>query len=605
MPQHEGTKHQSDASAMSNHTSTHPSSVHSGDNSKDNSCCAIYTIDNNHLRDMMKTHSSNGAQQADTLNKLLKQFGVELVSIGLPNYDPQSKQIESELTICAKDVDTLGAAMFELGQLGLPFKRNNNCYSGGRLPNFPNVVNNRQASGGRDWTMQEPPPEFTTTIHGLAKRSTSSEMGRSFMSNDNDVFGGNRQRSYSAEASSSREINGSSSGRTRVEPTIQRTTLSQILESDMKSRTPQPGQNDRGSQVTPSKSLRIASHSLSLPLPRLVGRKDDISPTESSGKHSTDSEGWTKIDNPNESSKGWPDLSIITTKKEVYQVPQRRLSDARDLPKLRIDTSSATLDVRKKWDPMKTSAAPVSAPLPETEILTGASDTRSYATAPPVSNPFTQDVSQAKESFTSWGPYIGGSEASGNYNTPNLASTVTGEASQLNAGYQGARSYTYRTGTEPPRMDPQGTSTGASHPTINTGYHSLPVGPVSPVRQQPSYGYPPTRPEQSSQAYRFNQAAMEHNVRVQVPSRTMQENVRPRTQQQQGQNYGGYGGGYTGVPRSGYPTGPAFHAPTMPFRQEFYQHHPPPEIYMGTSSGDGFASYTLKPIPPTGPRFIR
>jgi len=626
MPQHEGIP-----------STARAGSVHSGNNSNDNGCySAIYTFDNNLLRDMIKTHSSDGvsnrcpripkqlltsiypidtgAQQADTLNKLLKQFGVELVSIGLPNYDPQSKQIESELTICSTDVMTLGTAMVKLSELGLPFKKRiNNWYSGGRLPGVSNVVNNRQASDSRNWPMQESPPELINAMRGLRldvpKKSTSSTMGRSFMNNDNDVFGGNRQRSYSetlssTQTSSFREGNGSSSSRTRMEPTIQRTTLSQVSESDVKDRTPQPEQNAQSSQAISSRSLRIASHSLSLPTPSFVGRKEDISPTEttgSSGKLNNDEE-WTKIDHPSRPSKNNADPTIPS--RDVYRVPQRRLSDARDLPRLRIDTSNATLDIHKKHNPTETSTAPVSATFPEIDRLYGVTGSRSHTSMSPTNNLFAQGNSPAKESFKLWGPYTGGSEASRNYNIENsastAASTATGEASQLNAAHQRARSYTYHSGIEPPRMDQPGPPSGASHTTINAGYHLFPAGPVSPVRQQPSYSYPPTRPEQSVQSYRFNQAVMEHNVRVQVPTRTMQENIHPRMQQQQAQNYGGYGGGYAGVPRTGYQTGSALRMPAVPV-----QPPPPPEVYMGAGSVDGFTSYILKPIPLTGPRFIR
>lgn len=66
-----------------------------------------------------------GIGQIDSLHKLLKNFGVELVSIEATNYDDPAKQINSdkELTICAKDPKTLGAAMVKLSELGLPFKK--------------------------------------------------------------------------------------------------------------------------------------------------------------------------------------------------------------------------------------------------------------------------------------------------------------------------------------------------------------------------------------------------------------------------------------------------------------------------------------------------
>jgi hypothetical protein len=492
------------------------------------------------------------------------------VAIGIPSFNPVSKQVESELTLCSSDEKTLNAAMMKLSELGLPFKKSiNNWYSGGRLPS---VVSKEEDKAKEQYA----PQDFFRAIDKHQMESSggmNSRMGQSFMDDDNDVFNDKRNRAYMDQRIPSNTSSMATSG---TEASRDSDLIGPIISTgyhyDSKGKSSQQEQSTKNTPMSPSKSQRIASQTLSIPMNSFEARHDEISPTETTM-----------------SSDSWP-------KNDIYRVPQRRLSDVSHLPKLRVETSD---DATTK----KNEAEYVTTPYPSSELMDPYKQLEAGLYHPSLAYAFSQMGTLPKSSLAPWGGYIGESELSKSITVAQHGVPMNmGESSLYPPGYQRSRASTYQTTissisavSQQTQMEPPVNPNQGSHPNNPGGY--VPTNNPAPTRQQDPQDY------LSNPAYRFQQAARSHNVRVQHPSAiNKQENVHPRVPQP---NYGGYGH-YSGQIRPGYqpsmaPRPTAMHMrPDQPVQQSYFS-----DIYMGTGTTDGFSAYTLRPIPLTGPRFIR
>ncbi|KAI5815307.1 hypothetical protein BZA77DRAFT_84293 [Pyronema omphalodes] len=563
-------KQQADGSVIELSSTERHSAIDSGNNSQDQGFCVIYTFEKEQLQELIKTHTSGGSDAAIALTKLLKRFGVQLVAIGIPSFNPVSKQVESELTLCSSDEKTLNAAMMKLSELGLPFKKSiNNWYSGGRLPG---VVSKEEDKAKEQYA----PQEFFRAINQHQAESSggkNSRMGQSFLDDDNDVFNDKRNRAYTDQRIPSNTSSMATSG---TEASRDSDLIGPIISTgyhyDSKGKSSQQEQSTKNASMSPSKSQRIASQTLSIPMNSFETRHDEVSPTETT----------MSIDS-------WP-------KNDIYRVPQRRLSDVSHVPKLRPETSDDAASRRSEADY-------VTVPFPSSELMDHYKQLEAGLYHPSLPYGISQVGTLPKSSQAPWGGYVAESELSKSINVAQHGVPMNmGESSLYPPGYQRSRASTYQTTvssisavTQQTQMEPPVNPNQGSHPNNSGGY--IPTNNPAPTRQQDPQDY------LSNPAYRFQQAARSHNVRVQHPSAiNKQENVHPRVPQP---NYGGYGH-YSGQIRHGYqpsmaPRPTAMHMRLeQPVQQSYFS-----DIYMGTGTTDGFSAYTLRPIPLTGPRFIR
>ena len=540
--------------------------------------------------------------------------------------------------------------MVRLSELGLPFKKRvTNWYSGGRLPGSPPgtphphhlhlhhqqhyhhhpyshqpATSNDSAqklAGDWDWGTQDNSQEAIYSLRGgLHKEATLKPgfgMGKSFMDDANDVFGsgggrGDRLRSYSDRIASGET---SSSMDSADGP---KTALSM---PEMRSMSPQAESALRAVSPTPSKSVGIASY-MKQPLPSLAETPEDPSPPETSASGGLlDSQGWVKIENPLSAATGSTEDPKPT--KGVYQVPQRRLSEHRAGSKLTIDTSLAPYAGRCS---ATAAAAAAATAIGGSEALTISDPTAAFPAAERLyaaysdimhfNAAFSQangpnGILPANELFSPWGPCIGETGISsipiplpdGVPVLGRIQRDASGACRPSNGGEQ-CRADSPTNLNSPPK--------GSSN--------VAPARQSSPVRQHSGNIHPPAGAELPG---RFTEAAKQHNVRIQAPPGLAQENhgqrqghgeqplpmpvpmppPLPHQYQYHHQHRQQH------IPSYGYHPGYQFrftpHPASMQHRQDGFPQQSTTEIYTGTGLGDAYASYVLRAIPHTGPRFIR
>ena len=544
--------------------------------------------------------------------------------------------------------------MVRLSELGLPFKKRvTNWHSGSRLPSSPPgtphphhlhvhqqqhhhhhhhphshqpATSNDSAqklTDDWDWGAQDNPQEAICSLRGgglhrettLKPNSSGFGMGRSFMDDANDVFvsggRGNRLRSYSDRIASGET---SSSMDSADGP---RTALSM---PEMRSKSPQAESALRPVSPTPSKSAGIASY-MKQPLPSLAETSEDLSPPETSASGGLlDGQGWVKIENPLSATSGsTEDPKPI---RGVYQVPQRRLSEARAVSKLTIDTSLAPYTGRYSATAAAATAGSEALTIPDPTAAFPAAE-RLYAAYSDImrfNTAFSQangpdGIVPANELFSPWGPCIGEAGISSNLAVPIPLS----EGVPVLGRIQRDRSGSCRpsNGGEQCRADTPVNPTNPPKGPSNAGYPQLaPARQSSPVRQHSGNVHPPAGAELPG---RFTEAAKQHNVRIQAPPGLAQENHGQRQGQGQGeqpvplppphQYQYQHQHRQQHIPSYGYHPGYQFrftpHPASMQYRQDGFPQQSTAEIYTGTGLGDSYASYVLRAIPHTGPRFIR
>ncbi|KAI5853365.1 hypothetical protein BZA05DRAFT_473442 [Tricharina praecox] len=557
---------------------------------------ATYSITNAHLLELPKGYP--GLKYPDILYRLFQRVGVKLLSITSPEYDPDTSTNNHQIRVCAKDSRTLLAAITALREMGLPFKELDDIKlseihsledtihavnDSGRAR--PDDKDNRQPHNGQ---MPDPVGGFQGLHSKALTKSQQAVSDNPWLTADYDVFTG-RSRSRSIPGPSS-----FMSAEVREEHGM--TVLSRLLKSSIRLKSPQQLEPDSQQSCvsstqgmddyqvppptpSPSKALGITVRSVSDEYPTIARYM------KMHGKHPTD-EGasTTAVRGNNEWNRtGHPDSTAQT--KEKYCVPQRRMSDHRGRPMLRIDTAIAT-----------TNAQPATAPARPTE---------SHAST----------TSPAATVVQTWGPYSG--EKEGSMNLDNLDEAMFRAFGQ-GGGYHlagvpgtGGVSSTGGGGFKAASgVRPSQNSTYATVPAENpVGAGSSATGSAFPVRfqpaspdhsahqRQPSYRYPPN--EQGIPVY-------------------LKENYNPRfeTTADAEQGYRGYGyGGYptqspARFPRTGYqgvarpPVSRGLPVETTSV-YTIQQQPVQTEVYMKDFGAEGSYSYYLKPIPLTGPRFIR
>ncbi|KAA8892723.1 hypothetical protein FN846DRAFT_1009762, partial [Sphaerosporella brunnea] len=565
---------------------------------------AVYSFNNSQIRELIKKTNLQGAKQADALSKLLQEFDVELVSIGLPQQDPVTHATEQELTICARNVKALGIAMVKLTELGLPFKKRIDNWYDRKVKKPSRVVQHdssravqsvraRTENYNKNESYTSPGSElavaiggFHITTPGKHEQKDTDPNPNPWLSQEYDVFGGNRKRAHSdLPPSTGQSIQFTNNG-TDEEAVARSVMLSQLLHSGLSPQTAGGASKTSFQNEAEVVDNLFGPHCAISSGPRSVSdeyanyarylAKQDKSEKALMEESSVDTQiqGWVILEHADALAE---EVLKRPQQNLLYQAPKNR-----SLPKLRIDTSVA---VQK---PVQQSQ---SAPVEPNSSSWETGGPSSYI--PPTTTPTSGLV---------WGPYTGES------NEPSAFISHTEEAAKIIKAIEQASGYQSTAATAIPalpRIPPhlRGLPTGDRYameatvlppPLPDLPYK--PPEPSSPIRErQPSYRYfstfkaapkympENTHPHNSNSNYNNNRGHLYH-------------------QQHQQQSSPGR------FPRPGY-QGIARPAPTrVPMHnQEFTSQLQGGGADWMTHGGEGggLGVYMLREIPHTGPRYIR
>jgi hypothetical protein len=525
------------------------------------------------------------------------------VSIGLPQTDPVNFTTEQELTISARDVKVLGSAMVKLSDLGLPFKRRiDNWFEKKPKQTKPVQHASSRVVRARAESLEKkdsPDTDLAVAISGfhitspphkrVHRNSNPNPNPNPWLSQEYDVFVGNRKRAQSelpVATGQSLQFTNNGAGEDAIARGLM---LSHLLQSGLNLHPsgvdpPAPSSDNMcafefdsifGPHRIPSAgsgSNRSISEECPV-LARYLARLDQLEKQGHAEENSAEALklGGTLADHTDVLASDA--TNQLQVPQQHYQIPQRRKS----VPKLQIDTTVST----------KTTVQDSrSAPTEPTSTRFG--NVGSYI--PPTTTPTGHP----------WGPYTGENEDTKLYG--DLSEEELSRTFEPVGGYTSIPSSTAVAPTIP-RIPPHlwGLPVAAEYVKKTT---ELPPRAESPY-QRPEPSSPVRQDEPSYRYYDTHKAAPMY----------MQENVKlahnPHNNNRQQAYHPGQQQSPSRFPRPGY-QGFARPVPTR-LQQEGTSVYTAQQ--QGGASGDhwmgyggeqlGMGVYTLRPIPITGPRFIR
>jgi hypothetical protein len=530
------------------------------------------------------------------------------VSIGLPQTNPVNFTTEQELTISARDVKVLGSAMVKLSDLGLPFKRRvDNWYEMKPKQTKPvQHASNRVVDAGRARAeslkkKDSPDTDLAVAISGFHitsptqkrphRNSNPNPNPNPWLTQEYDVFVGNRKRAQSDLPVSSGQDQQFTNNDAEGDGIARGLMLSHVLQSGLNIQPSVVDTQASGSdnmcgaldnlfgphRVSSADSGSNRSFSEEYPvLARYLAKIERLEKKAHTEENSAEAlkVGGTLVDHVDPSASDANNQ--LQVPQQHYQIPQRRNS----VPKLQIDTS-----VGHKA-PVQESR---SAPTEDTSTRFGFENIGSYV--PPTTTPTGHP----------WGPYTGENEDTKLYG--DLSEEAISRAFEPAGGYTSIPS-SITIAPAVPRIPPHlwGLPTAEEYVKETT---TLPPRAASPY-QQPEPTSPIRQQQPSYRYYKTHKAApmyMQENVKLDYnPHNNNRPNAYHPIQQQSPSRF----------PRPGYQ---GFARPVQTRLQQEGTSVYTAQQQGGASQdhwvgygGDqplGMGVYTLRPIPITGPRYIR